>query len=289
MLEQPHNGKRLWDSIPETASRLRGRMEKVLDWAKARAFRHGDNPAAWDLLKHSGLPARSDIQPTEAYPALPYAEADSRYLFAPRGVANFVAELRRKEGIAARALEFLILTATRSGAIIGATLDEIDLEGRVWIVPAGRAGTKTKKNKNSQPRYIPLCDRAIAILKSLPTEENNRHLFIGSDPGKGLADRAMNRLMTEMAFNSTTEGRLAVPHGFRSTFTDWIADETDYADAIADQALWHVVGDKTDRAYRRTDLYRKRVQAMEDWARYASERHRHRVRKSYRFRKRGAS
>jgi integrase len=266
VLEQQHNGERLWDAIRETASRLRGRIEKILAWAKTRGFRTGDNPASWKNHLDTVLAARGA---QKHHPALPYDEGNPRFPFAPRGIASFVAELRKQKGIAARALEFVILTATRTGAVTGARLEEIDIPGKVWIVPPHRAGTKTNpKDKDPPPRYIPLSDRAIEILESLPHEDGNPFLFIGEKEGKGLPDRAMSKLMTEMAYPSTTPKRLAVPHGCRSTFVDWTADCTSYPDSVADQALWHAVGDATDAAYRRSDLYRKRVRLMEDWARF---------------------
>jgi integrase len=265
VLEQQHNGKRLWDAIAETASRLRGRIESVLDWAKVRGYRSGDNPASWDLLKHAGLPARGNQQ---HHPCLPYAENNPRYPYAPRGVASFVAALRKQNGIAARALEFLVLTATRTGAVTGMKWDEVDFTDRVWTVPP-RLGTKVSaKDRDPAPRYVPLSNRAIEILKALPREEGNPYVFIGAKAGEGLPEVAMSKLMTALAFNSTTIGRLAVVHGCRSSFTDWVADCTAYPNSVADAALWHVAGGATDIAYRRSDLYRKRVRLMEDWSRY---------------------
>jgi len=265
VLEQQHNGKRLWDAIPETASRLRGRIESVLDWAKVRGYRSGDNPASWDLLKHAGLPARGNQQ---HHPCLPYAENNPRFPYAPRGVASFVAALRKQNGIAARALEFLVLTATRTGAVTGMKWDEVDFTDRVWTVPP-RMGTKVSaKDRDPAPRYVPLSGRAIEILKALPHEKNNPFVFIGAKAGEGLPEVAMSKLMTALAFNSTTVGRLAVVHGCRSSFTDWVADCTSYPNSVADAALWHVAGGATDIAYRRSDLYRKRVRLMEDWARF---------------------
>jgi integrase len=266
VLEQRHKDypdQRLWDAIPETAGRLRGRIESVMAWAKVRYGLKGDNPAGWALLKHSGLPSRNDAK---SHPALPYADNDRRYPSATRGIASFVAALRNNEGVVARALEFMILTAARTGAVILATRDEFDLEEQVWTIPAGRAGSKT--SVKDKPRLIPLSDRAVAILRGLPTVEGNPFMFIGTNAGGGIPEASMKKLMRKMAFASTTAGKLAVPYGCRSTFTDWVAEATDHGDAVADQALLHVVGDKVDRAYRRTDLFKKRIAAMEDWARH---------------------
>jgi integrase len=272
ILEQKHENypdQRLWDAVPETASRLRGRIEAVLDWSTTRNFRSGDNPAAWTGRLDTVLPARGDIQKVEHHPALPYADNNPRYPYAPHGVATFIVALRNREGIAARALEFLILCAARTGAVIGATRDEIDFKEKVWTVPPERAGAKiVAKDNNPKPRYIPLSDRAIEILTALPIEDGNPHLFIGGKKGCGLSNAAMAELMKGMAYPSTTAGRLAVPHGMRSTFTDWVADCTNYPNHVSDAALWHAVADKVDAAYRRSDLFAKRRRLMNEWARY---------------------
>ena len=256
-LEQKHEdypGQQLWDAIPETASRLRGRIEAVLDWAKVRNYRDGDNPARWKGYLSNVLPERSKIQQVEHHPALDRAD-----------VAAFIVALRERDGIAPRALEFTILTAARTGAVIGATRDEIDLPGKVWTVPPARAGTKIDVDK---PRRIPLSDRAIEILKALPTEAGNQHLFIGGKEGRGLSNMAMAELMKDMAFPSTTPGRLAVPHGFRSTFKDWASECTNCPNHVSEAALWHAIADKVEAAYRRGDLFDKRRKLMAEWARY---------------------
>lgn len=248
----------LWEAVPETASRLRGRIETVLDWAKTRNYRNGDNPARWEGHIEHSLPARSDIQKVKHHPALPYAE-----------IPAFMDALRKRKGIAALALEFSVLTAARTGAVIGATRDEIDFQEKVWSVPPSRAGTKIIANDdNPKPRRIPLSDRAIEILKELPTEDGNPHIFIGGKKGCGLSNMAMAEMVKGLAFASATPGRIATVHGFRSTFKDWVSECTSYANHVSEAALWHVVADKVEAAYRRGDLFEKRRRLMSEWARF---------------------
>lgn len=284
VLEQKHKDypdQRLWEAIPETASRVRGRIETVLDWSTTRGYRKGDNPARWEGHLDNVLPARGDIQKVAHHPALPFEDNNPRYPYAPHGVVNFIVALRKREGIAARALEFLILTAARTGAVIGATRDEIDFKEKVWTVPPERAGAKiVAKDDDPKPRHIPLSDRAIEILKALPHEEGNPYLFIGGKEGCGLSNAAMAELMKDMAFASTTPirdsngsimgARLAVPHGMRSTFKDWVSETTNYPNFVSEAALWHAVADKVEAAYRRGDLFEKRRRLMNDWAKYCA-------------------
>jgi integrase len=194
------------------------------------------------------LPKRSKVKRVRHHPALAYAD-----------VPEFVAELRDIEGITARALEFTILTAGRTGAVIGGTLDEIDFEAKVWTVPPERAGTKID---GDEPRRVPLSDRAIEILKELPRQDGNPHVFIGQKRGKALSNMAMLEMMREMRPGY-------VPHGFRSTFKDWCSETTHYPNEVSEAALWHVVADKVEAAYRRGDLFEKRRTLMADWAAYA--------------------
>jgi integrase len=250
VLEQEYKGSTLWNAIPTTASRLRGRIETVLDWAKVRGSRTGENPARWEGHLEYKLPAGSKIK---HFPALPYAD-----------IPKFMTELRQRKGIGALALEFLVLTAARSGAVVGATVDEIDFEAKIWSVPPERAGAKIIVDDDTKPRRIPLSDRAIAILKLLDKGDDNSQLFAG------LSDLAMGRLMKEMAYPSTTKGKLAVAHGCRSTFRDWSAEETNYPNHVCEAALWHAVADKVEASYRRGDLFEKRRRLMADWAKYCA-------------------
>jgi integrase len=260
VLEQRHKDyldQSLWEAIPATTSRLRGRIENVLDWCGTRGYRKaGDNPARWTGHLDNVLPSREEIQKTVHHPALAYTD-----------IPIFMAALRARKGVSARALEFLILTAARTGAVIGATHDEIDLEQRIWTVPPGRAESKIS---GDGARRIPLCDRAIEILKALPREGGNPFVFIGGKPGCSLSSTAMSDVMTSMAFASATPGRLAVPHGFRSTFKDWVAENTSYPNHVSESALWHAIADKVEAAYRRGDLFEKRRRLMSDWARFCN-------------------
>jgi integrase len=239
----------IWVEKPETAARVRGRIALVLDWAKARDYRTGDNPAEWNIIKQL-LPGGGKRQKrTRHHPALPYQE-----------MAAFMAELRAREGVSIRALEFTALTAARTGAVIGATWDEIDLNTSVWTVPPDRAGTKIT-GEEPKPRRVPLSDRAISILNALPRERGNPHVFIGAEASKGLSDMAMLEVMRGIRPGY-------VPHGLRSTFKDWCSETTSYANEVSEAALWHVVADKVEAAYRRGDLFEKRRRLMQDWATY---------------------
>jgi integrase len=188
----------IWRTKTETATRVRGRIETVLSWATVRGYRTGDNPARWQGFLSTQLTGRGKLAPVQHHAALPYAELPA-----------FLVDLRKRPAVAARALEFTILTAARTGAVLGATWDEIDLQERVWTVPHDRAGTKIGGN---QPRRVPLSDRAIELLKALPREDGNPYVFIGSAPGMPLSNMAMLVLIKRMGRDNLTV------HGFRSTF-----------------------------------------------------------------------
>jgi integrase len=237
----------IWLNKTETASRVRNRIEAVLDWATVRSYRTGENPARWRGYLENVLPARNQIQPTENHAALPYTE-----IFA------FMAALRSRTAIPARALEFLILTATRSGAVNGARWEEIDVGAKVWTVPPSRAGTKIVGN---QPRRVPLSGRAIEILNSLPRVAGNPHVFIGETQGSFIGKSMMAKMLARLRPDVTV-------HGFRSTFKDWAAEQTNYANIVSEAALWHSVSDKVEAAYRRGDLFEKRRRLMNEWAKY---------------------
>ena len=237
----------IWTTKPETAGRVRGRVETVLDWAKARHYREGDNPARWRGHLDKLLPARGKVAKVKHHDALPY-----------RDVHGFLADLHGMEGIAARALEFVILTATRTGEAIGATWQEIDLPGRVWTIPADRM-------KAGREHRVPLSDRAVAVLESLPREAGNPFVFVGGSKGKPLSNMAMLMLLKKrMGRDGLTV------HGFRSTFRDWAAEQTAYPNELVEMALAHTVSDKTEAAYRRGDMVEKRARLMADWATYCA-------------------
>lgn len=236
----------IWKEKTETASRLRGRIEAILDWATARGYRQGDNPARWRGHIENLLPRPSKVRTVTHHPALPYQE-----------VGDFVAALQKHGGIAANALEFLILTAARTSEVIGASWQEIDLNKGIWTIPANRI-------KAGRLHRVPLSGRAIAILKTMQDMKSKAtdYIFPGLKEGKPLSNTAMLMLLRRMDRDDLTS------HGFRSSFRDWCAEQTHYAREVAEAALAHVIGDKTEAAYRRSDLFEKRKQMMEAWARY---------------------
>jgi len=239
----------IWYDRTETAGRLRGRIEKVLDWARARGYRNGENPARWQGHLGQLLPRKSKITRTRHHPALPY-----------RDLPRFMARLREQNGVSALALEFTILTAARTGAVIGGTLDEIDFKTKIWTVPPERTGTKIV---GDEARRVPLSARAVAIVRSIKRRADERFLFPGRQPGSPLSNMAMLELMRDLAPGY-------VPHGFRSTFKDWAAEITSFPNEVSEAALWHTVTDETEAAYRRGDLMQKRRSLMDEWARYCA-------------------
>jgi len=233
----------LWGSKTETARRVRGRIERVLDWATVRNYRAGDNPARWKGHLSEALPTRAKAA-VPHLAALPYGE-----------VATFMAELRAQDGMGARALEFVILTAARSAEVLGAKWAEIDLENRTWTVPASRM-------KAQREHRVPLSDPAIELLQSLPTEDGNDFVFIGGR-GAGLSTMAMPHYLRRMRPDVTV-------HGFRSSFRDWAAERTNFAREVAEMALAHTIPDAVEAAYRRGDLFEKRRRLMDEWSRFCT-------------------
>lgn len=232
--------KPIWTTKPETASRVRGRIEKVLDAAKARGFRTLENPARWrghldHLLPKPGKLTRGH------HAAMPYAD-----------VPAFVAALREREGVAPLALEFAILTAARSGEVMGARWGEMDLEAKVWTIPGNRM-------KAGREHRVPLSRRALAIVKSLGEAKTSEFVFPGIKIGKPLSSMALDMVLRRMKIDVTV-------HGFRSSFRDWAGNETHFPREIAEQALAHVIGDKAEQAYRRGDALERRRALMEAWA-----------------------
>lgn len=236
----------VWTKKTETAARVRGRIEAVLNWASARGYRNGENPARWRGHLDKLLPARTKVRKVRHMPALAYRE-----------ISDFTAKVREQEGVAARALEFVVLTACRTGEAIRATWSEIDFETKLWTVPAART-------KSGREHRIPLSSRAVEILKALPREENNEHVFIGARPKQPLSQMALLMTLRRMGRTGLTV------HGFRSTFRDWAAEQTAYPNEMLEMALAHVVSDKTEAAYRRGDLFEKRRRLMDDWADYCA-------------------
>ena len=234
----------IWHSKPETASRLRGRIEAVLDWAKVREYRNGENPARWRGHLDKLLPARSKIQKVEHDPALPYDE-----------IAEFIDVPRCQEGIAARALEFLILTTARTGEVIGARWDEIDLNDKLWVVSEERM-------KAGREHRVPLSAAALGLLEKMREAREGDFVFPGAKRGKPLSNMAMLKLLERMGRDDLTT------HGFRSTFRDWAAERTNFPRDVVEMALAHSIENKVEAAYRRGDLFQKRRQLMEAWSRF---------------------
>jgi integrase len=230
----------IWKTKNETASRLRGRIESVLDWSTVRKYRSGENPARWKGHLDMLLPAPSKVQKVTHHKALPITE-----------MSTFMAALRQKEGLAARALEFTILCASRSGEVRGATWTEIDLENAIWTIPADRM-------KAGKEHRVPLSDAALQVLNNLPKFKDNPLVFPAPRGGE-MSDMTMTAVMRRMEVN-------AVPHGFRSTFRDWAGERTNYSREVAEQALAHAIGNQVEAAYRRGDALEKRRQMMKDWA-----------------------
>lgn len=240
--------KPLWSRVPETASRLRGRIEAVLDAASARGLRSGENPARWRGNLKGLLPARQRLTRGH-HRAIPWAD-----------VPAFMADLRQREGMAALLLEFIVLTAARTGEALGATWREIDLDARVWTVPATRM-------KAGRAHRVPLSDAALAVLATVRQAREHDGadalVFPGRKRGGPLSNMAAGMLLRRM-------GRTESVHGFRSTFRDWGSEATGFSSEVLEMALAHVVAGKVERAYRRGDLLEKRRDLMDKWSNFLS-------------------
>ena len=232
----------IWATTNETASRLRGRIESVLDWATVRGLRDGLNPARWRGHLDNQLVRPSKVNKTEHHPALPVGD-----------VGAFMVRLRAAEGMGARALEFAILTATRSGEVRGAAWSEFDLAEKVWAVPAARM-------KAGKEHRVPLSAEALDLLATLPQGKPEALVF-KAPRGGVLSDMTLAAVLRRMEVP-------AVPHGFRSTFRDWASERTNYPRDVAEMALAHTIGDKVEAAYRRGDLFEKRRVMMAEWAQF---------------------
>ena len=256
VLEQPTTTKdgksgKLWHAKSATARRLLGRIKTVIDYAIVNEYRTGNNPAVWGGYLSTQLPSPKKIGEQKHHPAVPYADMD-----------GFMKNLRDNASVSAKALEFLILTAVRSGSVRQADWAEIDLRNKLWIIPA--AHTKAR-----QEHRVPLPDQAIQLLKSLPRIEGYTKVF-PSPRGGALSDMALSELMRGMREKGLLKTE-AVPHGFRSTFRDWAAEQTGYSDEIRKAASGHSVGDAVKEAYQRTDLLEKRRHLMKAWAEFLSK------------------
>ena len=233
----------IWALKPETAGRLRGRIERILDWATVSGFRQGQNPAQWRGHLDNLLPAKSRIHSVKHHPAMPYQD-----------VGDFILQLRERDGIAAQALEFTIFTAARTSEVRGALWNEFDLERGIWTIPASR--TKTGKEHR-----IPLVERPLQIVRNMRNLAPVEFVFPGGNPGKRLSDMALLSVLRRLGIKQTV-------HGFRSSFRDWTAEQTQFPREVAEQSLAHTVGNKVEAAYMRSDLFEKRRHLMQTWATY---------------------
>lgn len=236
----------IWQKKTETASRLRGRIESVLDWATVKKYRVGDNPARWRGHLDMLLPKPGEVTKVEHHPALPYVR-----------IGAFMAKLRKEEGAAAKALEFTILTATRTSEVIQARWGEIDLAGKMFTIPAERMKAKREHR-------VPLSPPAIKLLKDMAKRKESEWVFPSIRAGRPLSNMAMLALLKRMKRADLTV------HGFRSTFRDWAAEQTNFPSDVAEMALAHSIRDKTEAAYRRGELFDKRAKLMAAWAAYCS-------------------
>lgn len=234
----------IWRTKTETATRLRGRIEAVLDWATVRGYRSGDNPARWKGHLDKLLPTPTKVAKVRHHAALPYVE-----------IGEFMRLLHEQQGIAASALKFTILTACRTGEVIAAKWNEIDLSEKVFVLP----GTRTKTRKEHR---VPLCHAAIQMLKRLPREGD--YVFIGAREGKHISSMSMLMLLRRMGRPDLTV------HGFRSCFRDWASELTDFSNEVIEMALGHAIESKVEAAYRRGNLFDKRTKLMTAWAAYCS-------------------
>jgi integrase len=234
----------IWQAKPETASRVRGRIEAVLTAATVKGLRTGENPARWRGHLAELLPSRAKVAPVEHHAALSFAELPSFFL-----------RLQAADGLGARALELAILTAARTGEVLGATWAELDLEAALWTIPAARM-------KARREHRVPLSVPAVALLRKLATIREGDHVFAGHRASKTLSNMALLMALRRMKRPDLTA------HGFRSTFRDWAAETTGFPSEVVEMALAHAVGDKVEAAYRRGDLFEKRRELMDAWAAY---------------------
>jgi integrase len=254
----------LWIAKPETASRVRGRIEAILDWAKARGYRDGDNPARWRGHLAKLLPSRAKVKKVQHHAALPYDN-----------ISEFMTALRAEEGTAARALEFTILTAARTGETIRAKWNEINTRDKVWIIPA-------EKMKAGKEHRVPLSNEALLILEQLKTNDvADDFIFVGGRRGKPLSNMAMTMTLRRMK-----RGHLTV-HGFRSSFRDWAAERMNFPAEVVEMALAHTIGNKVEAAYRRGDLFERRRRIMSDWAKFCGAQKATEKQKIFRFHRDG--
>jgi integrase len=236
----------IWMDKPETASRVRGRIESILDWAKVRGLREGENPARWRGHLGHLLPSPSKVRMVKHHASMPYGE-----------VADFVARLRELNGVGSRALELLVLTGTRTGETLNATWDEFDLNNGTWTIPAERM-------KGNREHRVPLSESALSVIQQMLTTRASRYIFPGAKTNHPLSNMTLSATLKRMGHRDIT------PHGFRSTFRTWAAEQTGIQSEVVEAALAHVIGNKVVAAYQRGDLFEKRRALMKEWARYCA-------------------
>ena len=237
----------IWTTKTETANRIRARIEAILDWAAARKYREGENPARRKGHMEILLPARSKVQKVKHHAALSYPQ-----------IGMFMATLREQTAVSSSGLEFLILTAARTGEVIGATWNEIDLDNEIWIVPGDRM-------KNGKEHRVPLSSASIEVLRRMESIAVSNYVFPGGKNNRPLSNMAFLQLLKRMGHGDLTG------HGFRSTFRDWVAERTNYPNEVAEMALAHTVGDKVEAAYRRGDMFDKRRHLLDDWSGFCAK------------------
>jgi len=235
----------VWQEKTETATRLRQRIESILSWATVSGYRKGDNPARWKGHLDAILPKPGKIKGVKHFKALPW-----------QNIGAFMQDLRKHDGMGARCLEWLILTACRSGEARLATWDEIDIETRTWTIPGERM-------KTGKEHKVPIVDDALKLLESLPRFQGSNYIFTAARGGP-LSDMTISAVCRRMKVE-------AVPHGFRSTFRDWCAENTNFAREVAEMSLAHAIGNAVEAAYRRGDLFEKRRRLMDAWARFINQ------------------
>jgi integrase len=236
----------IWKTKTETASRVRARIENILDWATVRGYRQGENPARWRGHLDKTLPKRSKVQKVNHHPALPYED-----------VAVFMKVLKSRTDMSARLLEFIILTVARTNEAIGAKWSEIDIDNRTWTVPAERM-------KPGTVHKVPLSEAALSVLSEIPIISGTDYVFPGRKPNRPVSNMTCLKLLARMGYGNITV------HGFRSTFREWAEELSLLSDAVAEQAMSHTNKNKVEAAYQRRDLFDKRRQLMNDWADYTN-------------------
>ncbi|MCJ8276303.1 MAG: tyrosine-type recombinase/integrase [Bdellovibrionales bacterium] len=230
----------IWETKTETASRVRARIERILSWATVRGYREGNNPAIWKGYLDAILPNKSGLHKTKHFKAMPFQE-----------IGEFMKELKEKDGVSYRALEFLVLTATRTNETLNAKWSEINFDNKTWTIPSSRM-------KSGQEHIVPLSRRALEILKDLERIQHNEFIFPGKKQSKPLSDMTLLMILRREQLDYTV-------HGFRSTFKDWASERTNFTREVSEMALAHTITNKVEAAYRRGKLLLKRRSLMKSW------------------------